>query len=367
MKTRILSILILFFLATPVLQARQKDEVRFAYDVGFEMKFDNREFYRSGFSKSMTIFGARLTPSVGLTINEEHKLMAGIDVMKDFGSPDKDLLKEVTLYYKLDKQLENTGLQIYAGIFPRKVAEGSYSEAFFSDSLKFYDSNLEGLLLKFSRPKACFELGCDWMGQYGDTTRERFMVFSSGMGKVAPFLTLGYDGYMYHFAGSRQVKGVVDNILVNPYARADLGGYMDLQTFSVRLGWLQALQNDRRNVGRYVRPGGGEIDVEIMNWNIGIRNSLFVGTDLMPYYNRQDAGGIKYGSLLYPGDPFYRVHDDADGGIGTYDRMDLFWTPNLGTFLKISIGARFHFNDFSYSGCQQTVRLEFDLNRMMKR
>ena len=37
----------------------EDDKVRFAYDVDFEMRFDNREYYRSAFSPSMTIFGAR--------------------------------------------------------------------------------------------------------------------------------------------------------------------------------------------------------------------------------------------------------------------------------------------------------------------
>ena len=67
-----------------------KDKVSFAYDVDFEMNFDNREFYRSAFSSSMTIFGARLTPSVGVSVAQKngfnHKVMAGIDVMKDFGA-----------------------------------------------------------------------------------------------------------------------------------------------------------------------------------------------------------------------------------------------------------------------------------------
>ena len=61
----------------------------FAYDVDFEMNFDNREYDPSSFSRSRTIFGARLTPAVGLKLNErsggEHRLMFGIDVMKDFG------------------------------------------------------------------------------------------------------------------------------------------------------------------------------------------------------------------------------------------------------------------------------------------
>ena len=47
-----------------------KEKVTFAYDLDFEMNFDNREFYKSDFSESMTIFGARLTPSVGIDVRQ---------------------------------------------------------------------------------------------------------------------------------------------------------------------------------------------------------------------------------------------------------------------------------------------------------
>ena len=122
----------------------------------------------------MTIFGARLAPAVGLESVQKdgtsHRLMIGADIMKDFGVPSKSkiaLLDEVTFYYSLNKKFDKTQMTIYAGIFPRKTMEGRYSEAFFSDSLKFYDNNLEGILLKFKRPNAYYEVGCDWMGQYG--------------------------------------------------------------------------------------------------------------------------------------------------------------------------------------------------------
>ena len=46
-------------------QEQEKKQVQFAYDIDFEMNFDKREFYRSAFSSSMTIFGARLTPAIG--------------------------------------------------------------------------------------------------------------------------------------------------------------------------------------------------------------------------------------------------------------------------------------------------------------
>ena len=68
----------------------EDDKVNFAYDIDFETRFDNREYYRSAFSPSMTVFGARLTPSVGFDIRQDdkisHRLMAGIDVRKDFGA-----------------------------------------------------------------------------------------------------------------------------------------------------------------------------------------------------------------------------------------------------------------------------------------
>ena len=375
----------LMVLLPAVSSAGEPEKVRFEYDVDFEMNFDNREFYRSGFSESMTIFGARLTPAVGLSLPQpdnglKHSIMLGIDVMKDLGaspvseilsggasdetSPglvNKSLFREMTLYYKLEKKSNDTGLELIAGVFPRRFTEGKYSEAFFSDSLRFYDNNLEGMLVKIRRPRSYWEVGCDWLGMKGYARKEKFMIFSSGESRVAESLAIGYSGYMYHFAGSGKARGVVDNILLNPYARLDFSRQMGLQSFCVRLGWLQALQHDRVFVGHYVFPGGGELDLDLRNWNVGIRNHLFYGTDMMPYYNSTDAGGDKYGSRLYFGDPFYRVHDDMTTGAGFYDRLDVYYEPYLGSRLSLRISARFHFNGFRYSGCQQMVSLKFSI------
>lgn len=357
--------IIIFAVCAISLQAQEKKHVQFAYDVDFEMNFDNREFYRSAFSTSMTIFGARLTPAVGLEAVQKdgtsHRIMAGIDVMKDFGSADKKTLsvfREISLYYRLEKDFGNTDMTLYAGIFPRRNMSGNYSEAFFSDSLKFYDNNLEGILLKFRRPKAEFEVGCDWMGQYSENQRERFMIFSSGEGRVAPILSLGYSAYMYHFANSWNIKGLVDNVLLNPYARFDFDHLTDFQILSVSLGYLQAMQNNRKHVGHYVFPGGFHVDLEVRKWNVALRNMAYYGSDLMPYYNNHDEGGIKYGSDLYFGDPFYRVHDDLTTGPGLYDRFEVCYEPSIGKYLKIRVAALFHFHGFHYSGCQQIVGLK---------
>ena len=372
---RRLFIFILLMTAFTVVSVARDKSVKFAYDVDFEMNFDNRELYKSAFSRSMTIFGVRVTPSVGLSIAQpeagaDHKVMIGVDVMKDFGGRADRLLNEVTLYYRLQKDLGETDMTMYAGIFPRKKTDGEYSPAFFSDSLTFYDNNLEGLLLQFNRPKAHFEVACDWMGQYGNDSRERFMIFSSGEGRLASMLSLGYSAYMYHYANSDRHKGVVDNILINPYLRFDFGHMMNMQKFSMRFGWLQGLQNDREHASGYVFPGGGEFDLEVRNWNVGILNRMYYGTDLMPYYNSNDNTGTKYGPSLYMGDPFYRVYDNGTTGPGLYDRLEVFYEPDIkgsSKYLKIRLAAIFHFNGQKYCGTQQMVQLKFNLQELLVR
>ena len=376
MKALIRLLFPIFLLLSPVVLRAdgQNLKTNFVYDADFEMNFDNREFYKSTFSESMTIFGARLTPSVGVEVIQSpeisHRIMLGVDVKRDFGSPAKleDYFGEISLYYNMNRDFGKTQMSLYAGIFPRRFMSDRYSEAFFSDSLKFYDNNLEGLLLKFKRPKASFDLGCDWSGRIGNNVREKFMIYSSGEGQIAPALYLGYAAYMYHFANSNQVSGVVDNVLINPWVKLDLSAFSGLQSLSFKLGWLQAMQNDRKHIGIYTFPCGGELDFEVKNWNVGIRNNMYYGMDLMPYYNRLDSGDIKYGNSLYLGDPFYRVHESGGSHkAGVYDRFEVFWQPHVCDFMSLRIGAFFHFNDFRYSGCQQVVRVDFNLGKMLKR
>jgi len=172
---------------------------------------------------------------------------------------------------------------------------------------------------------------------------------------------------MLHYANSVQAKGLVDNILVNPYARFDFADKNSFQTLSLRLGWLQAMQRDRRYVGAFIFPFGGEFDQEIRRWNVGIYNRMFFGFDMMPYYNSVDNAGLKYGTDLYFSDPFYRIHDDVGTGAGFYDRLEVYYEPEIGSYLKLRVSALFHFNGSRYSGCQQMVSLRFNLAELLDR
>lgn len=371
---KLFALFILLLSLVPSIHAKDDSKkVNLAYDMDFDMRFDNREFYKSAFSSSMTIFAARVTPSIGLSISQnedvDHKIMMGADVMKNFGGNGDDLIQELTFYYNLKKKLKNADMTVYAGIFPRRKMIADYSPAFFSDSLAFYDNNLEGILIQFDRPSVSFEIGCDWMGQYGKDSRERFMVFSGGAWNMDDsFISLGYSAYLYHFANSFTQKGVVDNVLLNPYIRFDFADYISFQKFSIRFGWLQAMQNDRVNTAGYVFPGGCELDIDIKNYNFGIHNRLFCGKNMMPYYNTKDNTGAKYGSSLYMGDPFYRLHDNGSIAFGLYDRLEAYYEPDIKGFseyVKVRVTAAFHFNGDKYCGSQQMVQLTFNLQELL--
>lgn len=358
------------------------DKVRFAYDLCFDFNFDNREFNEGAFKNSMTVFGARLTPSVGVDVRQNstfsHRLMAGIDIMKDFGAspvpvsltsdpsaPESSpklnnaaLFREITFYYKMEARFEKTRMNLHAGIFPRRFCNSRYPDAFRSDSLDFYDNNIEGLLLTFQRENASYEVGCDWIGQYGAFRRERFQIFTSGKALVASPLSLGWFAVMDHYACSGMVGGVFDNILVNPYACLDFAKWTGMQELSLTLGWMQALQQDRQLVGSYVFPFGGEASLRAKNWNVLLEYRLFAGRNLMPYYDSYDAAGIKYGNNLYLGDPLYRSP--------FYNRIELRYEPVLWDSLKITAGVVAHFCGRSFAGWQQKVGIVFDLERLVK-
>lgn len=402
---RIISSVMLVLIA--VLCHAQSNGISFAYDITAETYFDNIENDggKEVYGESRTLFCARVTPEVGFKAitgsGKErpayHKVMVGVNITKDFGSRESlgQMFREMTIYYDLRKQVsQKCELELNAGVFPRTAGKGRYSEAFLSDSLKFYDVNHEGILFGFTRPDAYFELGVDWLGQYGTnpSTREQFIIFSAGDGKVLPWMNLGYSGYMIHYANCMEVLGLVDNILLSGYLDMDFGKMVGIQRLSLTAEYLQAVQRDRNFTGKFTFPMGGEFTVEARHWNVSLRNKTYVGYSLMPYYNNIDAAGVKYGNNLYMGEPYYRVapghaasmdgyvHDEdhpegeymGKGRAGVYDRLELAWEPKIADGLYLKIGARFHFNGgagtkFGFSGCNQLIAVRFRLEELINK
>ena len=360
---------------------------RFVYGAEFNYYFDNREFDtgKNLYTGSMTINAARLTPLAGLEINEgkklSHRIMLGIDILKNMGeSPvslkdrsleNTGLFHEMLLYYKLKARAGNSLIKAYAGIFPRNSRIRDYGNEFLSDSLKFYDNNIEGVLIQMLRPNASFELGCDWLGMYGSGRRERFIIFSHGNARLTPWLSTGWYVSGYHLANMVEYGGVVDYFLAKPFVTTHFENFLPLQQLSLSLSWLQSLQRDRAKDKGFDFPSGAQAEFKIMNWGVGIENKLFIGTSLMPYYGNIDAGGNKYGPLLYRGDPFYRIKAKSGDWkeIGLYNRLEVFYRPRISDFLDLQVSFLFHFaeneaGNLGFIGSRQKFSLLFNLEKL---
>lgn len=324
--------------------------VAFAWEVDFEMYFDNREYTEISPYPSRTLFGASVFPRVGVCIDSLHRIMGGAELMKHFGGEFTNILQRISLYYEYSNGMHT----LRAGVIPREKLSGGYSRAFFSDSTCFFNPSVQGVLYTYRGTMdgwdAEIEAAVDWMGRFSKSERERFMVFSAGE-FAKGILTLGYNAYMYHFSSCEEVEGVIDNFLLYPYVRADFGKWLRLDELSLRAGWLQSLQNDRMRGTGYLFPGGAELGLKLMKWRVYVDNSAYFGADLMPFYGDVDGRGRPYTDDLYFGDRFYSV------GGGFYDRLELGWEPRIASFLSLRLSLVAHFYE-SYCGFQQMLSLK---------
>ncbi|MBO7316736.1 MAG: hypothetical protein J6U44_06220 [Paludibacteraceae bacterium] len=328
---------------------------KFLWDVDFAFQFDNRE-YKSDLAKSKTFFGTRLAPEIGVGWDDPkkgtHSLMLGGDAIFDFGAKKFNVLPELTVYYAYNSAKFNA----YAGILPRRKMIGHYSNAFLSDSIRFYDANMEGLLLQYSDNEiiknggGSVEIGIDWNSMYSKEFREKFLIFSAGH-LFYKWFNLGYNFSMYHFAGSEQQKGVVDNILVSPYLGFDVTSLVPLDTLYIKAAYLLAYQFDRRNVQKPIYPQGMQIDVGIEKWGVGIYDAFYYGKNLMPYFE-------KYGHGLYWNEDFYRTNHKI------YNRLEVYWHPLKRSWLDVKIRSVHHFEGKSW-GWQQLITLNVNVGQKM--
>lgn len=139
--------------------------------------FDNTEYTGSDCGSSRTIFALKLTPTVGYRWNGKHTLVAGAELLKDFGTPRFVDETKLVAYYRFD----NEKYGAYAGIFERENLIGRYSRAFYSDSTLVYNSLVQGIAMHYKTDRAFAEFAIDWEGMYSPQTREKFRIlFSAG-------------------------------------------------------------------------------------------------------------------------------------------------------------------------------------------
>ena len=309
-----LSILLLFaFLAVQFAQGQEvtlasactdaccdESEALF-FDGAISTHFDNAEHSGNDVGYSRTIFAVRLTPTLGYRWGKDgrHAVVAGAELLKDFGSARVlDATKVVAYYrYKDDKW------GAYAGAFNRDDLIGRYSRAFYSDSTRIYNGTVQGVAGNYRSERMFAELVVDWCGLYSPEVREKFRVLASVGGKFAKWFDAGVSLSLLHYANKSTFRGnVVDNAIANPWIGAQFNAFFD---FEVRLGYLQCYQRDRRLDDGMRFPKGGELYVKLTKWGAYIDNNLYVGDNLMPFYNDRGNDGLRYAGDLYTGDVLY--------------------------------------------------------------
>ncbi|MCH5330611.1 MAG: hypothetical protein J1E04_06545 [Alistipes sp.] len=301
--------------------------------VDFDTFFDNREYVECAFGRSQTLFSTRLTPLVGIDWGGggANRLMFGMDFRSDFGNA-TDIFAEIRpqIYYRY----AGRNVAAYAGIFSRDRMIGDYGEMMVSDSLRFYDNRIQGVMGQYHGRRGYAELVVDWCGMYSEASREKFRVMSAGrlwFDRKHRFYG-GYAFSMLHFAGSVVYSGsIVDNVMIDPYIGVNFHAWLD---FDLRLHYIQSFQHDRQYEKSYRMPKGGMVQLRLSKWGIFIDEQLYAGENLQPFYSsyRSDIFPNGYGGELYGGETFF----------GT--------TKHIYNSLKIGYDRRF-FNDTLRVNC----------------
>lgn len=337
--------------AALLLSLCELDAQKFLWNVDFRTSFDNREYASMEKPNSMTLFGAVLSPSVGVGFGEGHSVHLGADAARYFGEIDPKYHFNLLLYYQYEGEL----FRANAGAFPRARLRGYYPKAFFNDDY-FFNTVVDGTMMGLGGDDWMAELVADWVGMYGADNRERFYIMMYGMKRIGLFYG-GVSFMMFHYACSEKVDGVVDNIWVYPHIGVDFTKVAPLERLDLKLGWINTFQNDRISGEGYHTPGGFQCEVQIQKWGVGIYNTLYAGKNLQPLYGSVDAAGSMYGDDLYSGSRFYSTEH------GIYNRLEIYYEPEIPKVsekLKLRVASVHHYDGRDW-GWQQVIKLVINI------
>jgi len=294
---------------------------------------DNREYAKSG-RFSQTIFGMRISPELGLSLDSIHRLRVGFNALHEFGSPKFTNKIDIVAYYEYKKQDWN----FFMGAFPRYNLLSDYPRAVLTDTFNYYRPNVEGMLLKYENKNWKQILFIDWTSRQTATDRENFIFGLSGGFKKNLFFA-SYHGMMLHNAGPAiEIPGdhVEDNGAVSVKAGLDLSKKTFLDSLTFNVGGLMSFERVR-SVGGWQTPKGILLEMSMEYHRFGITNSFYTG----------ERHHIKYG------DQFYTAKN--------YNRTDLSWRPKIYGGIEGQFTLSFHFLE-GVIDSQQAFGLRYNIS-----
>lgn len=331
-----------------LLMALSASSQQFLYDVDFVMDFDNVESHHP-YETSGTLFGIRLTPTVGVGFSDSlggsHRLMAGVSYVQPFGAGWRDCRVFPTVYYRYDVK----GFRLNFGFVPYSSMLEALPDYLMSDRLAFTYPNIQGALMDYSSKWGHAEVLADWRGMMTDSVREAFRLIGGGKFRYKYFYTGGY-AQLNHLSHSELVKGVVDDIVVNPLVGCNLSSLTPLDSLAFQAGYLFGWQRDRKADDSRLAHGL-HVDMALRWRFIGFRNELYYGSDQMPFYPQ-------YGTLVNQGDPCYQAR--------IYNRTDLYLYMIRLPFVTAYFGWNMLYLDGYGLTNQQQLVCRFSLEEAMQ-
>ena len=173
-------------------------QTAFVWQAGAQAFFDNEEYARSAVQSPQTMAGVHLAPQVGVSWQGRHRVFAGVDALKEFGTDRVIDRADLMAYY----EFESPAFHFRMGAFPRRDVLGRYPRMFFQDSVAYFRPVMTGLFWEYHRPRGYFNVWLDWTGRQDEGRRETFFMGWSGRYQRGVFYAQHF-GYMYHFARSK--------------------------------------------------------------------------------------------------------------------------------------------------------------------
>ena len=303
---------------------------KFVYDIDFLTFFDNRESRIPSYP-SKTLFGMRLSPEIGFEINDStygnHKLMAGASYIQPFGSQWTDIKIRPTIYYRYRQQ----DFDLSLGFVPWRNIRTSLPDYLFSDSLRYFSPNIQGVHFGYSSRHGFAEFICDWRGMQSPETREAFRLLLTGEYHHQCFFA-GGNAQLNHLASRLNAyDGVCDDITAQPFVGVNFSQLTPLDTLALRTSYILSYQRERRTNTLYIAHGFlAELSLK---WRfLAVENNLYIGNPLMPLYSQ-------YGPQLNQGETFYQhpIYNKTEFSVYILQRpfatlqfsWNLHYVPNL--------------------------------------
>ncbi len=325
---------------------------KFIYDIELDFFFDNRE-YHSPYSPPQTITATRLSPLVGVELMDDdsvaHRLWGGIHYIQPIGCDFADVKLLPAIFY----HYEGKKYSIKLGSIPFSNLHEPLPDYLMYDSISYFYPNIRGALFQHQSKHAEAAVQLDWRGMQSDVTREAFRIIMNGKYKHKYFYVGGYV-MLNHLANNADTtirEGVCDGLLLNPMIGLTLHHNTPFEKLHLQIGYLNNYQR-MRITGEASYQQGLRIESEIKWKFLGVKNALYVGDNLYPFYPI-------LGSLFNIGDPHYQSK--------VYNRTDFYVYILEKDFIKCYFSWNIHYVTGYKIGNQQQLLLAFDLEKIPKR